>query len=444
MGPHLSYFSSHLATGKTAYLYYQLIQSILAGTRCLYQTIPTERDGNPVYLIDSFIKVVESWPNEHITAFFDADGPSSRPAEFLLNHLFVKIIAACSPNNAFQQWIKKPVCPTWVSRRITTLWSRKELFLTGMFLAPADLSYSRLRELTIYFGFNPRRCFHAPPSIKEAMLRIRIEIERCSAKMSLEDFWRETRSTKSISHSVFQLSPSINDDERLLDDARISSVSTWALTVLLNTYKKRQANASYEFYKLLKGSQGTGPLRGAMFEAQVLEYLAALKGQEQFAIRRLSNSDTDQWTYPGPTTSSFSHSSTFTQSLRDAVTQEISLLLVPQPNFAAVAAILYTPRDVLTGIQVTVNTVHPVAVVGLQRIQKWLKQKSILDNLRPSVRGDHWRLIFVVPDDQAFSFEIQKFEGNGSDGWLKKVDQWVLGMNEDTIWGRTSQLSSSS
>lgn len=433
---------------------------MLAGTRCLYQTIPTERDGNAVYLIDSSIKVVKFWPNEHITAFFDADGPSSRPAEFLLNHLFVKIIAACSPNNAFQQWIKKPVCPTWVSRRITTLWSRKELFLTGwvivyksgnytdiiyrMFLAPADLSYSRLRELTTYFGFNPRHCFHAPPSIKEAMLRIQIEIEGCSAKMCLEDFWRETRSTKSISHSVFQLSPSINDDERLLDDARILPVSTWALTALLNIYKKHQANASYEFYKLLKGSQGTGPLRGAMFEVQVLEYLAALKGQEQFAIRRLSNSDTDQWTYPGPTTSSFSHSSTFTQSLRDAVTQKISLLLVPQPNFAAVDAILYTPGDVLTGIQVTVNTVHTVAVVGLQCIQGWLKQKSILDKLRPSVRGDHWRLIFVVPEDRAFDFEIQTFEGNGSDGWLKKVDQWVLGMNEDTIWGRASQLSSSS
>ena len=122
----------------------------------------------------------------------------------------------------------------------------------------------------------------------------------------------------------------------------------------------------------------------------------------------------------------------------------MSLLLVPQPNFSAVDSIPYTPGGVLTGIQVTVNADHTVMVVGLQRIQKSLKQRSIPANLRPLIRGSPWRLIFVVPEDTAPLFEIQKFEGDGSDGWLKKVDQWVLGMNEDTIWGRTSQVSSSS
>ena len=311
-----------------------------------------------------------------------------------------------------------------------------------MFLASADLSYSRLRELTRYFGFNPRHCFHAPPSINEATARIEKKIEECSKAMRLEDFWRETR--RSLSHSVFQLFPSVDDNERLLDTAQISAVSLWALTTLLKIYKKHQADAPYDFYKMLKKTAGTGPLRGEMFEAQVLEYFAALKGQEKFTIRSLSNSDTDQWTYPGPSSNSFSHPSTFTQSLRDTVTKKVSLLLVPQPNFSAVDSIPYTPGDVLTGIQVTVNADHTVMVVGLQHVQKSLKQRSILANLRPLIRGSHWRLIFVVPEDTAPLFGIQKFEGECSDGWLKKVDQWVLGMNEDTIWGRTSQLSSSS
>ena len=105
---------------------------MLAGTQFLFQPIPSEKDEDTVYLIaESSIEVVNSWPKEYIIAFFDADGPSSRPAEFLLNHRFVKIIAACSPNNAYQQWIEKPISPNWVTRRITTLWSPQELFLTG-------------------------------------------------------------------------------------------------------------------------------------------------------------------------------------------------------------------------------------------------------------------------------------------------------------------------
>ncbi|EDR10192.1 uncharacterized protein LACBIDRAFT_293779 [Laccaria bicolor S238N-H82] len=384
--------SGQPGTGKTAYLYYILIQSMLAGTRCLFQTVETEAH-DTIYLIDSSVEVVNFWPDdEYIIAFFDADGPSSRPAHFLLNHHFVKIIATCSPNNAYQEWIEKPISPNWVSRRITTLWSPQELFLTGMFLAPPDLSYSRLQELTSYFGFNPRDCFHAPPSITEVTARIAKNIEECSRNMHLEEFW----------------------------------LSPWALTTLLKIYKKGQVDAPYEFYKILKKTPGTGRLRGEMFEAQVLEYFVALKGPETFTIRSSSSSEASQWTYPGPTTNTFSYSSTFTQSLRDAVTKKESLPLVPQRNFPVVDSILYTPGDVLTGIQVTVNTDHTAMVVGLQRIQETLKKICIMANLRPSIQVNHWRLIFVVPEDTAPLFEIQKFEGDGLDGWLKKVDHSTL------------------
>lgn len=67
----------------------------------------------------------------------------------------------------------------------------------------------------------------------------------------------------------------------------------------------------------------------------------------------------------------------------------------------------------------------------------------MLSHLQPSILGNHWRLIFVVPEQMASSFRIQKFEGDAdSDGWFEKVDQYVLGINEDTLWARTSQLSS--
>jgi len=176
----------------------------------------------------------------------------------------------------------------------------------------------------------------------------------------------------------------------------------------------------------------------------VLKRLSALKEREYFTIRRLIDSDTSQWTYPGPTSSSFSHLSTFPQLLEDAVTQQKSVHLVPQePNFPAVHSILYTPGDVLTGIHVTVEKEHPVAVVGLERIESWLKRDSMLSNLQPAILGNHWRLIFVVPEQIASNFKIQKFEGDtDSNEWFEKVDQYVLGINEDTLWGRTSQLSS--
>ena len=110
-------------------------------------------------------------------------------------------------------------------------------------------------------------------------------------------------------------------------------------------------------------------------------------------------------------------------------------VLVSFPHSAT--PLLYSPGDVLTVIHATVETEHPVAVVGLERIQ------SILSNFQSSIADNNWRLIFVVPEQIASTFQIQKLEGDtDSNEWFKKVDQYILGINEDTLWGRTSQLLS--
>jgi len=151
---------------------------MLAGTRCLFQPIPNERHGNTVYLItESSIKVINSWSTERIVAFFDADGPSCRAAQFIIDNRFIKIIGACSPHISDQTWTRKMAPGAILSMIVTTLWTRQELFLTGWvivskswncidmlyrpFLAVSDLPYSRLRESTTYFGFNPCICFDA-------------------------------------------------------------------------------------------------------------------------------------------------------------------------------------------------------------------------------------------------------------------------------------------
>ena len=110
------------------------------------------------------------------------------------------------------------------------------------------------------------------------------------------------------------------------------------------------------------------------------------------------------------------------------------------PNFAAIDSMLYEPSlPTLTGIQVTIRDEHPVAVSGLKCIQGWLKQKSPLAHLRPSISGEHWRLVFVIPNPAADSFKQQPMEGDTrGNEWAKKIDQYVLGLQEDTLWGRTA------
>ena len=435
---------------------------MLAGTRCLFQPVRNEKLENTVYLIaESSIKVINSWPTERIVAFFDADGPSPRLAQFIIDNCHIKTIGACSPHIADQTWTRKMGDGAVLNRIVTTLWSRQELFLTGwvivcksgncidmayrMFLAVSHLPYSRLQELTTYFGFNPCTCFNArlkPRYLVDYLGSIEKKIGETAKNTSLESLWRETCSIKSISHSIFQISP--KDDRRMLSQVTTAAISPWALTTLLKIYEHHQADTSFEFYNMIKDLPDEGTIRGQMFQVQVLKYLNALKQREQFTLRRLTGSNTSQWIYPGPIENSFSHSSTFPHFLQDAVTQQKSVHLVPkEPNFPVVHSILYTPGDDLTGIHITVQTEHLVEVVGLQRIQSWLKRESILANLRPSIQGNHWRLIFVVPEQIASTFQIQKFEGDtDSNEWFEKVDQYVLGIEEDALWGMTRQLLS--
>jgi hypothetical protein len=84
---------------------------------------------------------------------------------------------------------------------------------------------------------------------------------------------------------------------------------------------------------------------------------------------------------------------------------------------------------------------HPVAVVGLKRVQGCLKRNTPLAGLRPS-KDNHWPLTFMVPDSIADSFTKQPFEGDTArQEWASKVDQYVLGLREATVWGRNTGLS---
>jgi hypothetical protein len=129
---------------------------------------------------------------------------------------------------------------------------------------------------------------------------------------------------------------------------------------------------------------------------------------------------------------------TFAKELQSAIGNNKSLHLVPKdPNFRALDSTVYDPKPEggLTLNQVTASLDHPVAVVGLQRLQRLLKQNTPLAVLRPSVRRRHWPFIFIVPESILDSFRKQPFEGDTvTQEWAKKVDQYVLGIKEENLW----------
>jgi len=421
---------------------------MIAGTSCLFQTF----DGS-VYHVSGSITEVGHWSGEPIIAFCDADGVTGKPPRFLLQNEKIQIIAASSPDGTCASWLENMS----VNKFLTKLWSPQELILTGwvtsstgvqniliafrLFLHPKELVYSRLREATTYFGFNPRNCFHASTSpliFAQIKARILKQIGGVSLIHDLRFWLRKSFSTSSVFDAGFEMFP--KDDQRLLAEAQIAAVSPWALDNLLSANKGQRVDIWYDDYRSIMEAPKMGILRGQMFERQVVEFFAGLKEKTLFRIRSLDDSTTSHWVYPGPTSCSSFHPLTVIQLLEDAVMLKKPLCLtMPNPsNFPAVASILYDPSQGLTCIQITAQTTHPVAVMGFKPIQTWFERTSRRVGLRSSITRNRWRFIFLVPDDIAADFTKQPF-GGGADNqeWSKSIDQYVLGLKEDAIWLKT-------
>jgi hypothetical protein len=106
--------------------------------------------------------------------------------------------------------------------------------------------------------------------------------------------------------------------------------------------------------------------------------------------------------------------------------------LVPKdPHFPAVDSILYHPCEVLTGIQVTIILWLSLTSNGFK---DGLNEALRLLNLDPLFRasiGDSY-LWCRIPSET-----VLRFSGNTiTQEWATKVDQYVLGIQEDTIWNR--------
>jgi hypothetical protein len=219
-----------------------------------------------------------------------------------------------------------------------------------------------------------------------------------------------------LSNTTFQLSPA--NESRILELCNCEAVSRWVVDRLLEVYETCEAGMAIKLYRNLSGLPWAATFRGCLFERQVLAFFDCMKTGRVMSIRGLSNSDQMMWTYRG----------------------HIPFFTFLQDEFAAVDSIVYDPNEVLTCIQITTNADHPVAVSGLERVQKWLKRSTPAENLRPHDTRP-WRFIFVVPSETARIFKLQPLEGKTKDKWAGRVDQYVLGLQEETIFRRRSDWS---
>jgi hypothetical protein len=247
-----------------------------------------------------------------------------------------------------------------------------------------------------------------------------------------------------VSHTIFQIYPPDTDPSRLLLHCQYEPISGWALNILLQQYEVSKANAAADFYYKLSGMPEAAALRGHLFERQVLSHLCGIDKKVEFQIRGLTDSNQTMWNYRGRIPNTTFQDSAFFSEITKAVQNQEPLHLVPlSRNFPAVDSILYDPNDrkaVFTCIQITTSKDHPIAVSGLRRLQSFLKRQTSLGCLRPSKRRP-WRFLFVVPFGMADHFKLQKLFDDSKDSklgvgdWVEKMEQYVLGLEEKTIFG---------
>ena len=384
-------------------------------------------------------------------AFVDGDNAISEPQDLLFCPN-VQIIVATSPKGAHQPWIKQTEATRYSDFIIlaTSLWSFAEVFLAGLvsaflaskprlihffrtFLYPLDVPSTLLKESISYFGNDPRRCFYASSSmfqlkIKKKEVLALIEEVGGDHKHILKALETCRNGADAVSHQIFQVYPNPMDGSQQFDSCHRKPVSRWVFTSLLNHCETNEAEAAALLYKQLSGISSAGAVWGLLYERLVLDYLDRIEEERKLPIRPLTRKDDDTtWTYRGRTERLNFRDEDVPNYINNAVENNRSLHLVPLiSNYPGVNSIVYCPTDVLTCIQVAINSEHKIAVTGLERIQNKLLERTA--DLPKKTRP--WRFIFIVPRKMEDSFRLQKFDGDTELGeWAGKVNQYVCGLD---------------
>jgi hypothetical protein len=106
-----------------------MIESLIAGQQFLYQNT----DGIVYHVAQKGVGVLRShWPpTPPITAFVDGDKGITEPRDYI-RCPSVQIIIVSSPQGASQKWMKQVGPDLIFTKLATSLWTPRELFLTGL------------------------------------------------------------------------------------------------------------------------------------------------------------------------------------------------------------------------------------------------------------------------------------------------------------------------
>ena len=347
--------------------------------------------------------------------------------------------------------------PYWVGLSISCFNARLTHFFR-IFLNPYDITFDLLLESTGFFGHNPRRCFEASISFADLKLHVNNVSSAIKSRATgdiVQLIGKCQGDEAEAPDMIFEIFPSDTDPDsylnRLLSCCYYKTVSQWAFDTLMTENERREGHKAYDFYKLIPPSPQYAEPRGRAFERRVLYYLGCQKNDVSFEIRGLSPTSSNQvtWTYRGRTPCYHFRERAVIDDIKNAVRDKRPVHLVPfiSTNFPAQAvdSVLYDPKDengaVITCIQMTVNPNHPIKVSGLQRIQRWFESRtsSSLNDLRPTVTKP-WRFLFVVPSNMAATYKLQDLVHDSTDylncAWAGKVEQYVLGLKEEIVFGR--------
>lgn len=206
---------------------------------------------------------------------------------------------------------------------------------------------------------------------------------------------------------------------------------------------RRDANAAYTFYRLVKGSRNSASLSGQLFEFKVHKFLQSITEPRSFSIRSL---DDPSITFNIEFSSNivfrtFGADQFFTGHLITSVKNQESCYLKPlSPVFPTFDAFLYQHTLVrpgyqpFMGVQVTNARSPSVSIKGLEGTQRALKKYiPELKDLRP-IKAKKWIILFIVPEPMAVSFQKQILKDSAKvDHWDSKTAQFVLGLPEQEV-----------
>jgi hypothetical protein len=127
-----------------------------------------------------------------------------------------------------------------------------------IFLHPRDVTFKLLKKSTLYFGYNPRRCFDAACSMtrfemqKDEVEIHSLDIGRTPSHIlqTLQDF---RKGANAVSHMIFQLRPT--SKSRNLVQCDCEPVSKWAFNTLMDACEKHEADAATQLYRSLSSHE---------------------------------------------------------------------------------------------------------------------------------------------------------------------------------------------